>query len=237
MGSICPSSTSLAFTFPSVLRKVVRDDKVRSDACRTLIIPDGVEMIRRYFREMTAGAEYERQIHGDWNTYQPDILLRRNFETAKLIASMGWSSNGVADLIEQPIPGLPQVPPTADLFLTSDHDAAAATALAHLDKRRGIEAANATKLLYQKRPAYIPILDDYARRALCLPWVRTGGYEAILRRFRDCLSTPGNHDALLAIKSRLSSDPSITQGLSLSSVRIVDVLAWGALRFSDHFST
>src|SRR5262249_45871767 len=145
---------------------------------------------------MTSGVEYERLVQEDWNKLSPHTFSRRNFRTAKLIASRGWKYSRVADLIDQPIPGLAEIPIEADLLQTSQYDAAAAAAISHFDARPGIEAANATKLLYQKRRAYIPILDSYARRALCLPWVRVGGYAAVLDKFRESLSVPGNRTAL-----------------------------------------
>jgi len=102
-------------------------------------------------------------------------------------------------------------------------------------RTEGIDVANATKLLYQKRPLLFPILDKNVRRIMSIYWV--GQYSAAdyievfklaLHRFREIVTHGPNEDSLQRIQQWLEAEPSVTQGISLSKLRIIDILAWGS---------
>src|SRR5439155_14880752 len=95
---------------------------------------------------------------------------------------------------------------------------------------RGIQIANTCKIMYQKRPRLIPILDEYARLALDIPWYQTGTecFQRGLAQVRQFAGYAENITVLQRLSRWLSDQTEMTKGLSLSMVRLIDILAWGA---------
>jgi hypothetical protein len=161
-------------------------------------------------------------------------MTAKYFENAARVRARGWSYSGVSPLIDLDWPELVRIPPDADLFDSDDFEGAAVTALTSLYGHRGIQIANAGKLFYQKRPGLIPILDNNARQALNVPWLRTNGGEEVFRlgfqRIREVTRYSENRGVLEQLHEWVSLNPSLTGGLTLSRLRILDILAWGIIR-------
>jgi hypothetical protein len=184
---------------------------------------------------MYNGVAYERYVRSRENLLHPNCLTRSNFSNARKVSSQGWSYAAVEPLIDRTLPSLERIPLDADLFLSDACDIDAIDALDTVFGHPGIRVANATKLLYQKRYKLIPILDVYVRQALDVPYYRetyTGrrAFELGFRKFREVANYAHNDRALSAIESYLKGHPEITGGMDLSRLRIIDILAWGAIQ-------
>ncbi len=219
--------------FPRVIKSLRYSDQL-DQSCYEVRRVNGTEMIRWYFREMYDGAKYERFVHSEENRAYPNCLTRRNFANASLIRARGWSYEGVKSLIDCNLPELARIPTDADLFETDIYDDAIVEALEVLYEYPGIQVANACKLLYQKRPRLVPILDAYVRQAVDVPWLREDGIAPVLRlaftRLRELVNYGANGGNLDKIAEWVTSDPDITGVSELSKLRILDILAWGAIR-------
>lgn len=229
-------STDYRITFPQVLRRLDYARNIHHVDCRSITV-DGRESLTRYFREMYLGVGYERYVHSSENRSEPNCLTRGNFTNAVNVRARGWSYAGVEHLINSPWSQLERIPPDADLFETEAYDAEAVEMLTALClKAKGIQVANACKLFYQKRPRLIPILDSHVRQVMNVYWIgdkAPDDYRAVFRlgfqRFRELVTFGDNMNSLNRIREWLASEPPETLGLPLSSVRIIDILAWSVL--------
>jgi hypothetical protein len=178
---------------------------------------------------MTKGVAYERFVQSDATRACPNCLTEDNFRQTKNVNSQGWSYQHVTPLIGRTLPQLERIPLDADLFATSEFDGHVVNLISELVKTRGIQFPNATKLLYQKRPGLIPIFDDLARRAMGFYWIKSNEEAALfgLKKFRELGNYGRNREALTRLQSWLASEPRLTGGLTLSRLRILDILAWG----------
>jgi len=222
-------------TFPAVLKRLDFQQNLKADEYRRLEV-DGLQVLRAYCQEMTLGMAYEQYVQSDENLSNPHTLTRGNFKNSRRVHSLGWSYIGLADLMDQHLPQLDQIPPDADMFLTDAYDGRAIDILVWACTQfRGINVANATKLLYQKRPRLIPIVDRLVRQAFNIHYI--GGYaakdyraafELSFQRFREVSS--GSQHAVDRIMTSISTDRSTTGGLLLSRARVLDVLGWSVVR-------
>ncbi len=213
---------------PTVLRKAKKASRITASDCVSIEIPDGRETIRRYFTTMNLGVRYEQLIHEDWNKWNPDILTDQNLRTSTLLRSRGWSRRWLDGLIETRLAELERIPPNADLLETRQYDQDVVRLLVRFCDRRGIREANATKLLYQKRPALIPVLDSQVQLALGVGWTDSGEklFQAYLDAFRSVADFEGNAGALWNVHRWVVQTPDAVGGVTLSRVRILDILAW-----------
>jgi len=232
-----PTPSDFTITFPRVLRSVDWEDKISPVDVACVEIVDASEIIRNYFAEMNLGVEYERQISASWNTATPNQITKENVNNANRIHAR-LSAPQLQGLLGRDIPQLHSIPIDADLLTTDAYDSFAAKVLAELDDWPRVDAANATKLAYQKRPTFFPILDSFVRRAIGLAWVRgpfIPAYVKLLRQYRSFATAPRNADVLTKLKTWLTDSPKITHGLTLSRVRVLDIIAWGTIVYHDPF--
>lgn len=187
---------------------------------------DAKETLQTYFRTMNLGVEFERHVQSQENRSSPNSLTRSNFSNARRLHSQGWSYNSVGELIDCEFDQLAAIPEDASLFAGAQYDDDLIDLLDELCGATGIQVANATKLVYQKRPALVPILDQYARESLGIGWVNDNRefFRYAFRRVRDFESRWAT--ALTATEVWLKEEPGITGGLNLSRIRIIDILAW-----------
>lgn len=231
-------ATPYAFTFPRVIRtglnyqgKLTPTDHQRVD------VPDARKVIGWYFRQMYDGVAYERFVHSEANRSSPNTLTRENFEYTRKVTGIGWSYVDVEGLIGRTFEELEQIPVDADIFETTALDTPAVRLLTHLhDDWKGIAVANATKLLYQKRPRLIPILDDFARRAMGVHWTSDtpSAFALGFSRVREVAAFGWNPQSLDRLLVWLADNPDATAGLALSRLRVVDVLAWCVIWQFEH---
>ena len=166
---------SFAVTFPHViLGELKYADRLAAADYQCITVPDGRQLLQWYFRTMTGAKEFEWYVQGAENRAQPDVLTRDNFTNIRRIAGIGWSNSEVAPLVDQALPELGQIPLDADLLKTNAYDDLVVRLVEGLSECRGIKITNASKLLYQKRPALIPILDSWVRQALNVPYTWDG---------------------------------------------------------------
>jgi len=180
-----PSDFSI--TFPRVLRSVDWEDKIEPGNVACVEIIDAREIIRNYFAEMYLGVEYEHQILASWNTARPNQITRENVDNANRIhARLGAPQ--LQGLLGRDIPQLHSIPLDADLLTTDAYDSFAAKVLADLDDWPRVDAANATKLAYQKRRSFFPIRGIYLTQVAprCSVW-GYGGLSADAHGIRDAL--------------------------------------------------
>ena len=227
-----PDFPAWIFQFPSVMSRLDWAEKLSPWDYRCLAV-DGERLLRKYWAEMCRAVQYERFIHSDANRRNPDMLTQENLSNAFDLGARGFSYSALCGWMDKPIRALAEIDPEADAFVTEDFDRKAAGLFADLCMVRGVKAANATKILYQKRPRLFPVLDQYARCAVNVPYIGNDDrkdYEQVLllalRRVREVGSTGANAATLARLES---IGPEVTTGIRLSRVRIIDILAWMAV--------
>lgn len=218
------------FTFPRFLSKMDYVDRLSSsDRSRRTV--DAVETVRYYLDNMSMGMAYQRHVVSPLNRNAPNRLTTDDLSNARNLHSMGWSWSDVSEVLDVDFPELAAIPPDADLLATNAHDEPLAELLYRLCRVRGIEIANATKFVHQKRPALVPILDAYARRSLNVPWLRRyeePAYKSVFRTafssIRELCRDEANRVALERVEAWLGNG--IVQQFAFTRVRVVDILAW-----------
>lgn len=222
--------------FPTVIvGKLDYSKKLNPSLLRTCTVKDARTLVRWYADVMTRGIAYQEYVIGSHNRAHPHALMRENFIKLRLFNGMGWSWKGVEPILDRAIPNLEQVPLDADMFETDAYDAILIQILSDLATRedvRGIRVANASKLVHQKRPLYIPVLDAYVRRALNIHYVDLypQAFELGFARFRSFVSLSQNSLSLKRLHYWARTE--LSQGrihLQLSKVRLVDIVAWSLL--------
>ena len=206
------------------------------------IVADPQTVVTDYFREMILGRRFEEWAYSQENLGHPNRLLFKNWTAAFWIRARGmrWKSmkHFFSDSTDSPMP-LGAIRPQAEL--TTDwpaiRDAVAAVVSVLLREPR-VAAANATKLLYQKRPALIPILDSVVCSKLAGSWDlrRVDDVLLAIDAFRAAIMDRTNARSLGQLKrwigtyDALSLDRSARQRISV--VRIYDLIAWKTGRAS-----
>src|SRR5262249_47781928 len=134
---------------------------------------DPVPTLTSYWQTMYLGVAYEKCVHSQANRDHANIIAPQNYKNSRRIHARGrgFSEETFGPLLGVPLKELEAIPLDADLFETKEFDKLARKLFCTLCMRRGIGAANATKILYQKRPRLFPILDQYFRCAIDLPWI------------------------------------------------------------------
>jgi len=148
------------------------------------------------------------------------------------VSSRGWSYKGVERFLDRTLPQLERIPLSADLFDSEAHDGAIGDLIDVLNGQPGILIANSCKIFYQKRPAAVPILDQYARCVFNVPWGDEDDdiVTPALRNIRRVAAYGSNPQTLANLNDWLRDNPHVTNGLSLSRLRVLDILAWGVMR-------
>lgn len=233
------SRTSFQFHFPSVLRRIAYDRQLKPDDRVSMVVSveEALNLLRDYCRDMNLGVAYDERLREPWNTSAANSITTENLKVARLIHAQGFKDDDLADLIGQPIAALAAIPVDADLFATATHDQSAAELMAMLCGYRGIKAANATKLLHQKRPGLFPIFDSLVRRALGLSWPEVegvAGYLQLLRQYRDVMLIEGNREAFNQIMERMG-DAGTEPLAGKPPVRVLDALSWSVIYYCDPF--
>jgi len=132
------------------------------------------------------------------------------------------------------LPDLQDIPETTDALATAAQDAVVVAMVVRLAAIRGIGVAKATKLLCQKRPALVPMLDSVACPVLGVPDFDAPG-EKVRRayaRFRELAAHSGNAATLTNLRGWFDARPPIVAPTGcvsfarVSLLRAVDVLAW-----------
>jgi len=223
------------FTFPTFLSRLDYADRLNRLDRRKRVI-DAVDTVAAYCTTMSMGMEYQAYVCSDENLLSPHALSAADLRNSRQIHSQGWSYDDLAPIVGVPIGELVRIPLDADMLETTEHDEDAISALVALVKVRGVKAANATKFLHQKRPGVFPILDAYARQALDVPWERgedERAFRSVFKRsfaqIRAIAHLPENRTALDAVETWLSNSPQLSQGLSFTRLRLLDILAWHAV--------
>lgn len=220
------------FIFPDTIPKLDYGDRIPASA-RTSRRVHVESVVTRYVTAMSSGMEFQRFVESETNRSSPLHLLRANFEALKQISSQGWSWSDVESLIGSSVPELQTVPASYDILDSAEHDAACLDALVRIDRVRGFSIANTTKLLHQKRPYAIPILDSYARMALGVHWVRGEGDGPNRRVYAlglDACRRAHNHDGNAAAITLAAHVYGFRcDGPVPARLRLMDILAWGAV--------
>lgn len=223
-------SSPLPVRFPRVLDRMDYAHRVT----RSEVVVDGKEVLKWYCSWATDGIKYEWIVQSAENQGVPDCLIEANISNLTNVRGRGWSWATLQPFVNQPLAELQTIPPDASLFETKEHDRAVIQLVNRFCRLRGTKIANATKLLYQKRPGLIPIIDEFARRAFDLPWtdgplddfsqtLRMAFWN--LREFEQL-----NSRSLDELQAWNESAPDATAGLRFSRLRIIDILAWGAIK-------
>jgi hypothetical protein len=229
-------SAKTQVVFPCVITDMNKYEDQLTDADRHSVAVDGAAVLGWYASEMTGGIAYQRFISSEENLSSPNALTRANFEAARRISSLGWSYDGVEHLIGVEMPELVEIPLDADFLDTRAYDALVGEMVRRLCETRGIKIANATKLLHQKRPGLIPVLDAFARQAVGCGWGRSDtdpGAAQVTQRGMDCFRKVAqwgdNLAAVETLRTRAATDPTLKLGTP-TRLRVLDILAWGVIR-------
>ena len=204
------------------------------------VVNDAENVVRRYFRDMFLGRRYEERAYSQENTSRPNHLLLKNWRASFWIHARGMSWKTMRELFNDeqecslPLPAIP-----VEAVLASDWSSTqrfVARALEMLMAKPGVAAANATKILYQKRPALIPILDSVVCAKLAGRWDlrRSADVLRAIDGFRDAMMRPQNFAELCTLKDWIAdaADVSLSQSArnSISVMRLYDIIAWSAGR-------
>jgi hypothetical protein len=225
-----PAAGPALFTFPRFLSKLDYVDRLSwSDRARRSVHP--IETVAYYVQHMSMGMAYQRHVVSPLNRNAPNRLTSEDLRNAMNLHSRGWSWSDVSEILDVDFPELASIPVDADLLATDSHDEPLAGLLHRLCLVRGIEIANATKFLHQKRPALVPILDAYARRSLNVPWLRSyekSAYQSVFRTafssIRELCRDEANRVALEGAEAWLGEEA--VERFAFTRVRIIDILAW-----------
>lgn len=230
---------SIDVTFPAVLDHLNYEHRVT----RRSVTVDAADILHWYCREWaTLGMRYERFVHSDENRAHPHSITRANVSNSTNLRSRGWSWAILEPYLDRPQPELARIPVDADLLTTSAYDADVAALVNRFAALRGVKLANATKFLYQKRPALIPVLDELARRAFGVHWLK-GGYgdwsHVLALAFTNIREFDRRNAAALdRLEAWLAEQPDLTDGLRFTRLRLIDILAWSTvLRLSPSTSS
>lgn len=221
------------FVFPEVLRRMDYASKLSPNDISMVEVPDTRDVLTWYISEMIGGVTYEKRLNETWNTCLPHTLTRENFTNARNVSSMGWSYAALPPVLDVAIPQLEAIPPWADLFDSASFDSAVGDLIEVLNGQKGFGIANACKLFYQKRPRLVPILDEFNRRVLNIPWANDDNEDIVtpaLHAIRNVADYGSNAETLANLRNWIRLNSSITGGLPLSTLRIIDILAWGVIR-------
>lgn len=212
-------------TFPKVLNKLKWLDHVTDKDYSHKLIVDGKEAVTWYFRWMNGGVAYQRGVYSEWNVNSPNALTWQNFDNIFNISGRGWQRfrPRLEPLIGKELEALRKIKLDDDMFVTDKHDDRVIDLACLLMEHPGIAEVNCWKLLHQKRPGYIFILDDHLRRALDVPWA-DGAFKRAFGRLR--LVAEQNAVALANLERWLQEHPEASHNLPLSPVRILDIVAW-----------
>jgi Family of unknown function (DUF6308) len=218
------------FVFPNVLTRLKWAHRVTPADSSRIELRDIRNVLSWYFSQMTGGARFQQAIQEEWNTKRPNCLVKQNFQAAKQISSMGWGYQKLGHLFGKALPELRRIPPNADLFRTTKYDTDVGNVIDRLIGQPGIQIANATKLLSQKRPRLIPIFDEYARQSFHVPLLDGDVVTPALASIREIAEYKTNKQSLQNLSEWLVEHPTVADGLSLSMLRLMDILAWGVIR-------
>ena len=195
-----------------------------------MTVPDARAVVGRYFTVMTKGHEYERRVHSVENRAQPNRLTEFNWSAASQVHA-DWRNVSPADrtsVLDRDLSALAAIPEDVDVLDTARYDEHFAELLDWLIGHRGIKVANATKLLYQKRPRLIPVMDEVARCVLGVAWTRGNRECALdgLAAVRLAATHARNRDVVEDVFAWIASGASPAGNLPVSRLRVIDILAW-----------
>jgi hypothetical protein len=196
--------------------------------------PEGI--VAAYFKDMYLGRRYEEWVYSCSNREMPNRLLMQNWNAAFWVRarSMKWVllERFFSDSADGPLP-LNTVPRDAEL----ENDwprprELVSNLLTPLLRIRGIRAANATKLLYQKRSSLIPILDSRVCERLHGDWdlKNVGDVLSAVDVFYAAITETENRSVLSYLKKWIGSatefELSGEARAGVSMLRIYDLVAW-----------
>jgi len=202
-----------AITFPHVIQTKLKSvDKLTSGDFLCVTLPDAREVIKWYWGSestgISRGAQFEQFVQSAANQHEPNRVTWDNVKATSLIHGR-FADKLVADFVDRELDCLSKIPVQTDMFASREFDGLAVDLFSAL-LRPGIQPANLTKLLYQKRPKLIPILDDFVRRAANVPYLwdepeqQDKGIRALRQR---ALSPDGNCEPIELLNYWLTDEP------------------------------
>jgi hypothetical protein len=200
------------------------------------VLPNPKKVLTHYCSAMGLGRRYEAWVHSDENLKQPNRLLYENWKAAHWVHARGMSWKSMeeyfSDERDSPLP-LSAISPDADLVNDWPILRSAVHALlVPLLRKRGVAAANATKLLYQKRPGLIPILDSAvcARLAGCWDMKEADDVVDAIGKLRESMCGDGNLAELRRLKEWIRNAENVSlcpeARARISLMRLYDIVAW-----------
>jgi len=198
-------------------------------AAETHAVADARAPVRAFFEDGPVGWAFEAAVRAPENLASPHAFGWSNWMAAQSFGGE-WDGEDLADFLGEPVPELALVPPEADLLRDWPAIASPAAALLAALVDRGLPLAAASCLAYQKRPLLFPIFNRATRLALGLP-AGVGPRDDLprlgLERLRAAALLPENQGALDRLQSWLADRPYATRLLTLSRVRLVNLIASG----------
>jgi hypothetical protein len=178
--------------------------------------------------------------YSEMNLSRPNHLLMKNWTAAFWVHAWGMSWTSMQDIFsdssESSVP-LGAIPARADIMTDwRTLRPAVAVELGVLLDKPGVAAANATKLLYQKRPALIPILDSIVCGKLGGSWDlrRLDDVMNAIDVFHTAITEPENAQSLRELKGWIHAAEELALSRDarngISPLRIYDLVAWMAGR-------
>jgi hypothetical protein len=220
--------------FSLLLPQVVTPRPKREGVARPLRIADIRTQVAAYFAHGSYAWLYECRVRQPENLAAPNQFTLVNWTTASLLVRDVLDWDETEWLAADASPLLAALPPDADLF--RHWPAIEAPVLELLDlliTRQGLSSHHATALLYQKRPALVPVLDSVSRRMLPLPRGKATArqvFRAAFNQFLHIGRMAENQEPLDRLTFWLAQRPSLTQFLAFSRVRLLNIVATMALQ-------
>lgn len=185
----------------------------------------------RYYTVFTDGLQYDEIVYSVENRGRSDTLLEINWKGLCELKGRGRRLATKPKLIGTELVALADVPDDASLFGGDQFDDTLATLVGELAEYDGISLANATKLLHQKRPGLVPILDSFAREAMGIENATDpSSIRHALHRVRLTAEDSRNSAALDVACSWVHAGNTPVGDRPVTRLRVLDILAWTTIQ-------
>ncbi len=183
---------------------------------------DADRVTEDYAKRMGRGVKFTAQIMAPENLKDPNKILLMNLQNVRNVHGMGFRCNDLRnDLDTRDLEALSEIPPDADILESIEWDEPATQLIDSICAAKGVQLANATKILCQKRPRFFPMIDSRMQKYLEISG-RASAFKIALSMIREECNRESNFETLSSLESKTYSREFIAN----SKIRLFDVIVW-----------